>query len=324
MKVLLLQISMYLNIHTEVQIGNVLFKNVNDIEIMESWQQITQTARVILPRNLYINGERIEDVKAALPERSPVVIRIGYNAELYQEFEGYVREVKPAAPLVIECEDEMINLKAGEFTKGWKNVKLKAVLQYLAPAYQLQVEDITLSDFEVDKETPAQVFKRLQDSGIYTYFIGKTLYSGFAYRYTFDRWLYHFQKNMKANDLKYESADKFPVQVKAISHQKNGKKLEILIPEAKPENASVRTLNFGPMTEADLRKYATAEKARMNFNGFRGTLTGFGFPRTKHGDIAELRNARYPEYNGAYIIDKVVKRVQPVAYERINTLGPKV
>lgn len=105
---------------------------VNDIEIKNSWSSITNTAKVIMPKNVYVqtpNGDKAwESVNIyAAADTPPVFLRgdkikieLGYyyeNAsgvmvtETNIEFEGFISKVNPKIPIEIDCEDSMWLLK---------------------------------------------------------------------------------------------------------------------------------------------------------------------------------------------------------------------
>jgi hypothetical protein len=73
-----------------------------------------------------------------------------------------------------------------------------------------------------------------------------------------------------------------------------------------------------------LRELALAEYQRVCFEGFEGTVTGFGIPRTGAGDTLKIVSPREPEREGKYLIESVTVRYGNAYYERVNRLSYKV
>lgn len=330
LKHLLLIVSlMYLNIHTKVIVGEFVFHTVNEIEIRSSVKTLTDIAKVTIPRRFMINGRLIKDLREVLPDNQdiPVEIWIGYNGDLELEFKGYVDYYEPRTSLTIFCQDEMYKLKRGTVKKAFQAARLKDILNEIAGGYVIQVPDIVMGNLTFKNMSPVAILKKLQDDySIYTYFEPGTtnLVSGFPYDETYSTHILHLQKNVKSHDrLTYEKRDASQYQVTAISNKSDGTKITVVIPESASAGVNTRTLNFGDLTESELKKFATAELKRFNYTGFRGELTTFGIPRTKPGDIIDITDAAYNR-TGRNLVDEVVVRVKPVMFERELILGPQV
>lgn len=343
LQLLLLISIMYLNIHYKVQIGNLLFTNINSGEVVSTWKELTDTGKLVLPRTFYTVDKtgklKLTNVKESIKEKDPVKIDVAYNGVYNTEFEGYVRSISPEYPITLELEDDMLMLKGKPITESWEQIGLRDLVSFLLKEYNLNyeteiIDNINLGTFEINRASACRTLQTIKDEyGIYSFFRNKKLYVGFPYAFSFNRHVYHLQKNVKGRtNLKYRSAESFPVKVKAISHQENGTKISIDVPDVGDpdydltllETASERTLNFGPLSATELKKYARAELDKFSYNGYYGTIKGFGLPLTEHGDIVEIRDGRFPELNSSNLIDKVTKRFGPVYYERINELGKQV
>lgn len=105
---------------------------VNEITIKTSWYNTTNTAKVIMPKNVYVqtpNGNKAwestniyagSDVPPIFLRGDKIKIELGYyyeNAsgnmvtETNNEFEGFISKVNPKIPMEIDCEDNMWLLK---------------------------------------------------------------------------------------------------------------------------------------------------------------------------------------------------------------------
>lgn len=130
---------------------------VNDIEITSSWKNMTDTAKIVMPKKVYVKTPtgivtwQDKYMYANTPE-APIIMRgdrikveLGYyykptpqseyRAETNIEFEGYITKINPKVPLVIECEDNMWLLKQAQcpnkvfpVSEGWT---VQKIVQYL-------------------------------------------------------------------------------------------------------------------------------------------------------------------------------------------------
>ncbi|MGY0034452.1 hypothetical protein [Pedobacter sp. NJ-S-72] len=93
----------YLNMIAKVTIGNIYFDDVSEIEISESVTELSNVAKVILPRFYkQLNGKYPLDY---MKVGDKVKIEFGYEETgINTEFEGYVREISADIPLEITCD----------------------------------------------------------------------------------------------------------------------------------------------------------------------------------------------------------------------------
>ena len=339
-----LLLSMYLFYQVEIRIGDYVTTSVNAVEIKSSWRTLTDTAEIILPRNLSyrpvknpndIDSLRGKPIDQLVKRGDPVTVKLGYHGEpLFTEFTGYVREIEPNVPLKLSCEDEMYNLKKGSITKSWPKVSLADLVKFVAPGYETEVIDLNLGKITINAASPAQVLESLKDYGVFCYFRDKVLHAGFAYDYKYESHVYDFQRNIKSHSLKFRRAGDYPIQVKAIANLNNGRKTVVLYPvltDSDKARAEVRTLNFGPLSDNEkdreklLKQYAQAELKRFKPEGYRGSVTGFCVPFIRHGDNVRLRDARYPEHDSTNLVDSVnTKFAVGQHYERVVEIGQRV
>jgi hypothetical protein len=327
---------MYLFLQCEVTIGKVTMLNVHHIETKSSWKELTDTATITLPRNLKYKDDRIDQL---IKRYDPVTIKVGYNGNMVTEFVGYVREVEPNVPVRVHCEDEMLMLKGGTvYNKIWKKAAIADIINTIAPAYPKKVISGKI-DYRAQNKSAAQILLDLREYGIFTYFKTidgvRTLYCGFAYDFTFDEHIYHMQKNVRSNDLKYRlkvdpTKDEPGVRAKAVAKLPDGKKQVEYYPSQDTKGEEVEIV-LGELagTEAErkkaLQQYAKALFMQYNVDGYRGSIHGFAIPVIRHGDTITIQDAIYPEREGKYMCDatQTIFDVDAVKLERISTLGAK-
>jgi hypothetical protein len=335
---LFLTISMYLNLLSEVTIGNIKTRAITQGEIVSSFKELTDTCSLTLPRNLVLKDKRLDQVVRV---GDAVTVRLAVNDVWNTEFTGYVREVDASIPVRIFCEDEMWKLKRVPVKpKSWAQAEVGEVLAHCIPSdYTIEIfggrsSSVTIGRYQVNNMSAAQVLANLREYGIFSYFRNGVLYVGFAYDYEFDTHVLHFQRNMRSNDLKFRLAGDYKIQVKAIANLPTGQKTIVMYPDATdgftPYGSELRTLNFGELSpdlltrQKLLREYAQAEIKKFNVDGYRGTVTTYGIPFVKHGDRVTLRDARYPERESTNLVDRVVTTWGEVYMKRVCEVGPRI
>ncbi|HWY13257.1 MAG TPA: hypothetical protein VN026_18140 [Bacteroidia bacterium] len=128
---------------------------VNDVEIVSTWKALTDTCKIIIPKNVYVQTPTGNVAWADLDlyvntDQAPVFLRgdkvtveLGYEydpgdgnyiVQTNQEFSGYITKVNPKIPIEIECEDNMWLLKQAQCPnkvfpmKDWNTT---TIIQYL-------------------------------------------------------------------------------------------------------------------------------------------------------------------------------------------------
>lgn len=322
---------MYYEPNARITVGNVVFNNVNKVEITESVKELGDKAIVVLPRNYKkLAGKSVLDY---IKTGNPVKIDLGYNGQYFEEFSGFLGEIESSAPLILHVDDAFYPLKRNNFTKAWETISLREVLQYIAPDYTIACPDVNLGTFQISNASSYRVIRELQQQyGFYSFIRGTTLTCQFAYdvRGTGNQFTYalyssnQLRMNVKKNDLKYHRAEDVKVRIRAISNQRNGKKLKYEV-GSEGNQSSLRTLNFGPLSMDELKEVANKWYNKLSFDGYSGSITGFAYPRTHAGDTLTIVDEEEPEREGRYLVEKTIIRYDLTnGYERENTLSFKV
>jgi hypothetical protein len=322
---------MYYEPNARITVGNVVFNNVSRVEITESVKELGDKATIVLPRNYKkLAGKGVlEYIKAS----DPVKIELGYDGQYFEEFSGFLGEIESSAPLVLHVDDAFYPLKRNNYTKAWEKISLRELLEYVAPGYTIACPDVNLGTFQINNASSYRVLRELQQQyGFYSYIKGNTLSCQFAYdvRGTGEVFTYALNSsnmlrmNVKKNDLKYHRAEDVKVRIRAISNLRNGKKLKYEV-GSEANEASLRTLNFGPLTMDELKEVANQWYNKLSFDGYSGTITGFAYPRTHAGDTLNIIDDDEPEREGRYLVEKTIIRYDLTnGYERENTLSFRV
>lgn len=302
----------------------LLMERVNSVHVESSWKMLTDTAEIILPKKVKeFSGNRIDQLFQAGDE---VQIELGYDGNLYLEFTGYIASVSTGIPVVLRLEDEMYKLKRKTVKYASPNAKLEELLKSIAPDYPIDAyTGVELGAVRYSNVTAAQVLEDIQKkTGLYSYFENKTLRCGKVYGddAKAEPVKVSLERNAVSEELNTDSGKTQEVQVKVISINKGGKKLEAT---AGKKGGTLNTLTYvGITVEADLKKQAERDLKRLTQNKLSGGITLFGIPRVRHGTILEIESELSPEMNGSYYIEKVTKDFNDDAtYRQKIELGGK-
>lgn len=321
---------MYLRPKSEIEIGEIKLygdnSGINSVEIEQSVKELRQSARITMPLNFKDKqGKKITDL---MKVGDKVVIRLGYNEQMNEEFRGYVSKIGASVPLVVECEDEWYKFKRAEqINKSWKKAKLEEVLKAVFSGWNVECMDVELSGgFVVQNATPFEVIQGLKESygfstridekskTIRCFYPYKT--EGFAsYDYVLgtrkEESLEKLKKrqlspNVVKNNLKFNKKDDTKLLITGKCKDKAGKELKYEY-GSKDSDATKRSCNFAREVnnEQDLKERTIAEYNKWNFDGYEGSITGFGVPMVKAGDSLRIIDMDNEEREGKYLVEKV-------------------
>ena len=193
---------------------------VNSGEIVNSWQNLTDTAKIKIPRNIYVNNETSNPLNfgsdpnkvglnlyggTATPplfmRGDKIKIKLGFyynnfdgteSLEVNEVFSGYITKIKNRVPIEIDCEDEMWKLKQiNVVNKVWlaSTYDVVSMLKEMLAGTGITVIDglegsikTNIGDFRTQNETVGAVLARLKTAGLYSYFRNNELRcSGIVY-----------------------------------------------------------------------------------------------------------------------------------------------
>lgn len=300
---------------SEISIGELVFDNCHAVEVVSTWQQLGDTATILLPN---VEGR----LASLLKPGDPVEVKLGYDGLLVTEFTGYVVRVAPTMPVRVECMDETWQLRQQTVSMSWPSIQLKDFLAWLVPGAMLdQVPQMTLSPWRVDGVTKAEALEAINEQyGLAVYFRGPQLFCGLPYtEQGIAEEHYHFQRNCLQGNLAYRRKEDVRVKVKAVGIRPDNSRLEVVIGDADGE---LHTLTYYNVGEAELRQQAEEQMKRLRFDGYSGSFLAFGQPNPVHGAVVHLYDEVYPEREGSYYIDQVITSYGPGGYRRSITLGP--
>ncbi|MBN2669986.1 MAG: hypothetical protein JXR60_12265 [Bacteroidales bacterium] len=314
--------SLYKNMVCSIRIGKVLFDVVNAVSIKQSIMLLSDTATLTLPREFkkaIVNGKaestERKNIRDFIAEGDEVEIKLGYNDDLYTRFKGYLKKISADVPLVLECEDEMWQLRKGKLNKTFKKVSLKELIEFIAPGYETEIiDDINLGKYIVKNASPYEVLEALRNSHLmHSYFRDKTLVVGFPS--DFKPQISHMVNlssdgdkvhcNVRSSkNLKFVRKDEMKLEIRAISTNSNGSKETVTVGES---GGTTRTLNFANTPKSELEKIAKKNLESLHFDGYSGSIDLFGEPIVNAGESLDISDPAYTESErqGKYLIEAV-------------------
>ena len=331
---------LYYNICLRITIADkIQFDRCSTILIEQSVEVLTNSAKIELPRNfrnavdsvgksINISGKSILDF---MKRGDSIKVEFGYDGDLQTEFEGYIDVIGAEAPLLLECEDEMFQLKkAPKITKYISSGKLIDILKAVIPVeYKIECDaDYTIGKWLIEDATPYNVLEELRETaGIRAYFKNpKTLCVGLVVDFKADKvHTYNFSENVRiGSGLRFLQTIK-PYNLTVESKQKNG---EIISLSKGEKGGNESTIKLWPnLTESELQKWLDARYNVAVTDGFEGSLDGWCYPRTKAGDAIQIYRPIYKDrhQDGKYFIESVVISVDGSdGIRRENTISYKL
>lgn len=332
---------LYHNISIRITIAdNLEFTVCQSIHIESSVQVLANNAKIELPRefrnavdevgkSINIAGKSILDF---MKRGDAIKIELGYDGKLETEFEGYITKVGAEMPLLLECEDEMFQLKkAPRVTQFIKSGKLIDILKAVTPAkYTIECNgDYSIGKWLIQDATPYNVLEELRDkAGIRAYFKNpSTLCVGMIVDFKAETvHKYNFSENVRrGSSLKFEQKESKPIFLTVESKQANGSVLTVSVGE---KGGDEKKMKLWPnMSKSELEVWANKQQTSVSYNGFEGTLDGWCEPRAKPGHAAQLYRPFYKDrhQDGRYFIESVTIDVNGSdGIKRANNLSYKL
>lgn len=321
---------LFMNMGSQVALGNVQLYHITSFEITEGIDAMSNTAKVVIPRNYAaLNGKFILD---EITVGDKAIIKAGYDNELELEFTGYIREIESDYPLIIHLDDETYPLRQNNLIYSYKNATLKQVLTDIIPSeITFKCPSVNLGKFQIDNESSFQVLQRIKENyGLYSRLQNGKLTVNLRDVNTVDHDTHTYILNpgqkltnlVRKNDLKYQRKEDYKLKVTVTSIQSDGKKLKVSVGNNLKNASQINVSYPGSYTEAELKTIATSIYNKRCYDGYTGTITGFGVPRTHAGDALIIKDNEEPDRAGKYLIEKVlINYSASKGFSRKNTLS---
>ena len=312
-----------------ITIGKYNFKEITNVEIERTSRLLIDVAKIEMPLSFTLENKQRLTTEKAIKRGDKVLIKLGYNGELQEEFSGFVSKIKADKnKVIIQCEDNGFLLRKNINNKAFGKTTLKEILQYVANECSVELNenivDINFEKFVLRNVTGLQVLKKLKENyGLTAFFDyhGK-LFVGLTYTYKTGQVVYDLQRNIIKSNLEFKNEADIRIKIRAISILKNNSRIEV---ELGDEDGELRTLYFYNITsEKELKELAKEQIKQLKYTGYRGNITAFGLPIAKFGMTAKIKDSNYPQREGLYYVESVKIRFGQNGFRRIIELGPKL
>ncbi len=317
------------NLICEIKIGNFVFNYDHMLTIQDSWDTFTGTASITLPNRFRKKDGQtlIVGTENVFKRGDSVTIKIGYFPNLETRFEGFITLVKPDSPVVLECEDEMwqvkqVNLASKEFT----NTTVKTVVDFAMASFpdtviEFDDPDANIGSFHIDNKgfinavTVFEVLKR--QFGYNIFFQGKVLQVRVLKSIlALDRPVHRFglQRNIISDDLKYQRDDDQDMMIRFESKQDDDTVLTFFGFKENGETVITTNAKFAGVThswnvpdlsETQIRRIMLDNIDDFIWEGYSGSFLTFLEPSVQKADRVDLIDKEHPEREGRYLIKSV-------------------
>lgn len=315
---------------------NIRFKNdtgqyrlaiVESVEIEKSVENLVDTAIIVLPGTVMNTPLQFG---GNITRGTEVIIDLGYDDNLVNEFTGYVREiVTNDGNLTIECEDALFVFRTAVKDKELKPTSLKKIAEVLVreldSSFKVDCDyDISYEKFTIHNATAFDVLKKIQDetkAAVYFDTVEKVLHIHPPYINKGGDVIYSMHQNIETSSLDYRSSLDKKVEVTIESTDLKGKVTKVT---AGTTGGDKITMKVGSMSEADMRKVAESALVKNNFDGYKGTFTGWLLPYVEPTYSAKIIDHEYPDKTGTYYIVSVNTSFSESGGVRTITPGIKI
>ena len=306
-----------------------IIDKITSCEIDRSSEDLTDTCKITLPKRM------LWDHKQGAPIRrgDKVRVSLGYDGDLQLAFVGYIREVGFKTPVVIECEDEMYQLKQRPAVKkAYPNASLSQILTDQGITSFKVLGEQTLGAYRVTADNVASLLGELREQGVRSFFRYEegtpVLYVGVI----FDRGASGKPSQVirtginliSDTSLKEQRGDTMRIKVKAISFlpsAKRGQRKKIKL-ELGDSDGELRTIHTYGKNEAELRAWAEQEIKRIKRDGLTGSVTTFGARLLDKLDTVGIVIDGVRK--GVYQVKKVTIKYSTEGFRQEVTLGFRV
>ena len=270
-----------------VTIGNFRTNQVHRVEVDKSFFELADKAEIVIP-----SVKNTADVARKIKIGDPVSINLGYiglhKIYNFNEFNGFVKRIKPNVPLEIECEDAVWLLRQVNLKVELKNTNLKEILNYIvdttnkqyAGKYKIDlyktIPDIKFTKYRISNVNAASCLQEIKEKyGLVSFFRGFTLHMElpyFEYAGTSEgEVFYSLAWNMKKiPELEYKSGESLNIRLKAIAIKKDNSRM---VEEVGDPNGELRTKIYYNIDDRDtLTKVAQNDLGSFKVDTYKGDL----------------------------------------------------
>ena len=285
------------------------------VNIKQSVSNLVDTAEITLPLTPYLRQDNTDGT--LIPERGivfnpgdRVTIRMGYDDDITQRFEGFIARISNTVPMTLYCEGYASQLRNVIFNYSYTNTTLKKMLSDLCAG-----TDITISPYTVDLPLSNIFFRNASGLKVLewvqkellcrVWFDGRQLYAG-ASLYALPKPSVSFRlgyNTVKDSELQKKS-DKEHVQLSIVEKQPTGATKKVK--DVSKKYSATKEIKIRPGLPEGFKRSLVAELQKLADNhGYEGKITAFLTPYVDKAYTIEIQDKRYPDREGRYFAESV-------------------
>lgn len=293
----------------------IRLRKVSQVHIESDINLFSRRAEVTISHKYYLRA-----LKERLNIGDAINIRLGYGAELPPiEFEGYITNIEDGAPIILECEDEMVKLRQNRVSISRNNIAIGELIGAICPGYKIEAPDITLGAYRCVNKAPVEVFEELKQLGLRFYFESKVLHIIDGYPDNLGEVKIVLEKNAISESLnKVKQNEKLYVEFRSL--QRNGR---YLVANKGEKGGTEVVIKMAMMSQAEIEMRVKHIYKNNKAEKIDGDITLFGIPRVVPGMIVNFRSLILDK-KGHHYADRVVKDFSKEGFRQVITLGRKV
>lgn len=289
--------------------GNWKLGILAECEIEKSVKNLSDTATIILPE---AHMNKVLKIQDSIQRGDQVTIRLGYDADLVTEFEGFVKEIiTNDSSLKIKCEDALFLFRKGVPNKQFKKVNVLQLAEYLVknvdPSYKIVCDyNIVYDKYTIFKAEAIDVLAKIQEeTGADIYFDtkNKELHIHPAYTRKGGEADYSMQHNIETSSMEYKSADDRKIEITVESVGLDGKTISTTVGNAGGEKI---TKKVGRMSKNAIKIIADTEYKNKMAPGYEGSFDAWLIPYVEPSYTIGYYDADYPSRDGRYYAETVL------------------
>lgn len=300
------------------------FKSVNEISISETMDSLTDTAKLILPRKIRWKERALVQDKP-LKRGEKVSIELGYNGQLHQVFTGFIRNIAYEDQLIINCENQMFELKKAPVKPQVVQGKLQQLIAKIVPSavrlYPAPDHNSYIGIYRITESSVAKELANLKKQyNLQIFFLQDQLFIGWLRPHKPEvKARFLWQKNIIESELSYQDAEDAQILIKATALNAKGKRIQLQYGE---QGGEERSLFMQNATKESLKAKAKQFHEKLKKPRYQGKFTSFGEPIVNKGDSVYLEGK--DGNKGTYLVKQVERNFGRAGYRQIISLDYQI
>jgi hypothetical protein len=300
---------------------------MESINIHRSLELLSDTATIKLPGRYF---KKALDIKAQLKKGDAVLIDTGYDDELSNSFQGFLKDIKiDKGTIELECEDAMYLTRKKLPNKELKNATLLQLMQevtaVMGDGYEAETSYSRTWDKFVFKDTNGfEVLDKLREEcGLNIFLNEKKLIAQTKDTTNAGQVVaFDFEMNVQVDGLRFRSADEKAYEVTVEGITKEGKRKSVKIGTEGGDHRKI--IITAVLDEETLKKRGEEEMKALVYDGYEGDLTVWLLPRVMPGQSTRIIDNENPAQTGNYLAVSVTEEISASGGTQKITIGRKL